>query len=154
MRFGRFLAVIACATLLAACAGTPTPPAGEMAGTPTALETGPKKDPLNTLNSTGKAGTLSSTAVVNVDQTSVDWLHLIPGLTGIALGGAAILLRPESGDGGSGGDDNGSGGNRPEPQPGSRHRGVHEMVTSSFAGVTTRRQMIKCGAQMITRTPN
>jgi O-antigen ligase len=26
-------------------------------------------------------------------QTSVDWLHLIPGLTGIALGGAAILLR-------------------------------------------------------------
>lgn len=28
-------------------------------------------------------------------QTSVDWLHLIPGLTGIALGAAAILLRPE-----------------------------------------------------------
>ena len=26
-------------------------------------------------------------------QTSVDWLHLIPGLTGIALGAAAILLR-------------------------------------------------------------
>jgi hypothetical protein len=25
-------------------------------------------------------------------QTSVDWLHLIPGLTGLALGGAAILL--------------------------------------------------------------
>jgi O-antigen ligase len=29
-------------------------------------------------------------------QTSVDWLHLIPGLTGIALGAAAILLRPEA----------------------------------------------------------
>ncbi len=27
-------------------------------------------------------------------QTSVDWLHLIPGVTGIALGAAAILLRP------------------------------------------------------------
>ena len=27
-------------------------------------------------------------------QTSVDWLHLIPGLTGVALGAAAILLRP------------------------------------------------------------
>ncbi len=32
--------------------------------------------------------------VVWLAQTSVDWLHLIPGLTGIALGGAAILLRP------------------------------------------------------------
>jgi hypothetical protein len=32
-------------------------------------------------------------------QTSVDWLHLIPGLTGVALGGAAILLlRPGSDD--------------------------------------------------------
>lgn len=31
--------------------------------------------------------------VVWLAQTSVDWLHLIPGLTGIALGGAAILLR-------------------------------------------------------------
>ncbi|MBS1860572.1 MAG: O-antigen ligase family protein [Actinobacteria bacterium] len=29
-------------------------------------------------------------------QTSVDWLHLIPGLTGIALGAAALLLRPRS----------------------------------------------------------
>lgn len=28
-------------------------------------------------------------------QTSVDWLHLIPGLTGIALGAAAVLLRRE-----------------------------------------------------------
>jgi len=74
MRFGRFLAVVACAALVAACAGTPTPPAGEMAGTPTALDSGPK-DPLNTLNSTGRAGTLSSTTVVNVDQASVDWLR-------------------------------------------------------------------------------
>jgi len=32
--------------------------------------------------------------VVWLAQTSVDWLHLIPGLTGIALGAAAILLRP------------------------------------------------------------
>jgi O-antigen ligase len=31
--------------------------------------------------------------VVWLAQTSVDWLHLIPGVTGIALGAAAILLR-------------------------------------------------------------
>lgn len=75
MRFGRFLAVVACAALVAACASTPTPPAGEMAGTTTALESGPPKDPLNTLNSTGRAGTLGSTTVVNVDQVSLDWLR-------------------------------------------------------------------------------
>lgn len=75
MRFGRFLAVVACAALLAACAGTPTPPAGEMAGTPTALESGPPKDQLNTLNSTGRAGSLAGAPVVNVDQASVDWLR-------------------------------------------------------------------------------
>ncbi len=46
-----------------------------MAGTPTALESGPKKDPLNTLNSTGRAGSLSGTNVVNVDQSGVDWLR-------------------------------------------------------------------------------
>jgi O-antigen ligase/polysaccharide polymerase Wzy-like membrane protein/tetratricopeptide repeat protein len=34
------------------------------------------------------------TFVVWLAQTSVDWLHLIPGLTGIALGAAAILLSP------------------------------------------------------------
>jgi len=28
-------------------------------------------------------------------QTSVDWLHLIPGLTGLALGGAAVLLQSQ-----------------------------------------------------------
>lgn len=33
--------------------------------------------------------------VVWLAQTSVDWLHLIPGLTGIALGAAAVLLRRE-----------------------------------------------------------
>ncbi|MGO4412161.1 MULTISPECIES: transglycosylase SLT domain-containing protein [Cupriavidus] len=75
MQFGRFLAVVACAALVAACASTPTPPAGEMAGTTTALESGPPKDPLNTLNSTGKAGSLASTTVVNVDQVSLDWLR-------------------------------------------------------------------------------
>ena len=75
MQFGRFLAVVACAALVAACASTPTPPAGEMAGTTTALESGPPKDPLNTLNSTGKPGTLGSTTVVNVDQVSLDWLR-------------------------------------------------------------------------------
>jgi O-Antigen ligase len=32
--------------------------------------------------------------VVWLAQTSVDWLHLIPGITGIALGAAAILLVP------------------------------------------------------------
>lgn len=38
-------------------------------------------------------------------QTSVDWLHLIPGLTGIALGAAAVLLRrdPDDGEGGRSG---------------------------------------------------
>ncbi len=71
MQFGRFLAVVACAALVAACASTPTPPAGEMAGTTTALESGPPKDPLNTLNSTGRPGTLGSTTVVNVDQVSL-----------------------------------------------------------------------------------
>jgi hypothetical protein len=32
--------------------------------------------------------------VVWLAQTSVDWLHLIPGLTGVALGAGAILLLP------------------------------------------------------------
>ncbi len=36
------------------------------------------------------------TFAVWLAQTSVDWLHLIPGLTGIALGAAALLLRPRS----------------------------------------------------------
>lgn len=39
--------------------------------------------------------------VVWLAQTSVDWLHLIPGVTGIALGAAAILLLRPS-DGGEG----------------------------------------------------
>ena len=46
-----------------------------MAGTPTALESGPAKDPLNTLNSTGRAGSLASSNVAKVDQSSVDWLR-------------------------------------------------------------------------------
>jgi tetratricopeptide (TPR) repeat protein len=34
-------------------------------------------------------------------HTSVDWMHLLPGLTGVALLGAAVLLRPaDRGDGG------------------------------------------------------
>jgi UDP-N-acetylmuramyl pentapeptide phosphotransferase/UDP-N-acetylglucosamine-1-phosphate transferase len=32
-------------------------------------------------------------------HTSVDWIHLLPGLTGVALLGAAVLLRPARGDG-------------------------------------------------------
>lgn len=46
----------------------------------------------------------SGVVVVWLAQTSVDWLHLIPGLTGIALGAAAILLLPlePEGDGGPG----------------------------------------------------
>lgn len=32
-------------------------------------------------------------------QTSVDWLHLIPGVTGVALGAAAILLAAPAGEG-------------------------------------------------------
>lgn len=46
-----------------------------MAGTPTALESGPPKDPLNTLNSTGRAGSLASSNVAKVDQSGVDWLR-------------------------------------------------------------------------------
>ncbi len=37
--------------------------------------------------------------VVWLAQTSVDWLHLIPGLTGAALGAGAILLLPAETDG-------------------------------------------------------
>jgi hypothetical protein len=43
-------------------------------------------------------------------QTSVDWLHLIPGLTGVALGAAAVLLRRDPDD-----DAGGRGGLRPVP---------------------------------------
>jgi hypothetical protein len=42
----------------------------------------------------GLAVAASGAFVVWLAQTSVDWLHLIPGLTGIALGAAAILLLP------------------------------------------------------------
>ena len=31
-------------------------------------------------------------------HTSVDWMHLLPGLTGVALLGAAVLLRPPDGE--------------------------------------------------------
>lgn len=41
---------------------------------------------------TGLTVAATGVFVVWLAQTSVDWLHLIPGLTGIALGGAAILL--------------------------------------------------------------
>jgi hypothetical protein len=37
--------------------------------------------------------------IVWLAQTSVDWLHLIPGLTGVALGAAAILLLRPGADG-------------------------------------------------------
>jgi hypothetical protein len=37
---------------------------------------------------------VSGMFIVWLAQTSVDWLHLIPGLTGIALGASAILLLP------------------------------------------------------------
>ncbi len=36
-------------------------------------------------------------------HTSVDWMHLLPGLTGVALLGAAVLLRPAGGEGPSAG---------------------------------------------------
>ena len=49
---------------------------------------------------TGLTVAASGIFVVWLAQTSVDWLHLIPGLTGIALGAAAILLlRPEPREG-------------------------------------------------------
>ena len=32
-------------------------------------------------------------------HAGVDWMHLLPGLTGVALLGAAVLLRPPGGDG-------------------------------------------------------
>lgn len=41
----------------------------------------------------------TGTFVVWLAQTSVDWLHLIPGITGIALGAAAVLLIPDRGPG-------------------------------------------------------
>lgn len=47
---------------------------------------------------TGLTVAAAGVFIVWLAQTSVDWLHLIPGLTGIALGAAAILLlRPSSG---------------------------------------------------------
>jgi O-Antigen ligase len=46
---------------------------------------------------TGLTVAAAGVLVVWLAQTSVDWLHLIPGVTGIALGAAAILLlRPNS----------------------------------------------------------
>ncbi len=72
MKIGRLLAVVACATLLAACAGTPTPPTGDAAGATTAQNsTSGKKDPLNTLGRDKKAA--SGTSVINVDQDGLDW---------------------------------------------------------------------------------
>jgi hypothetical protein len=47
----------------------------------------------------GVAVAAIGTLLVWLAQTSVDWLHLIPGLTGIALGAAAILLRRAPGAG-------------------------------------------------------
>ncbi len=50
----------------------------------------------------GVAVAATGTFAVWLAQTSVDWLHLIPGLTGVALGAAAVLLRgPTRGQPGS-----------------------------------------------------
>ena len=38
-------------------------------------------------------------------HAAVDWMHLLPGLTGVALLGAAVLLRPAGGDEGDGNGD-------------------------------------------------
>ncbi|HET7590143.1 MAG TPA: O-antigen ligase family protein [Solirubrobacterales bacterium] len=50
----------------------------------------------------GVAVAALGTFAVWLGQTSVDWLHLIPGVTGIALAAAAVLLRRRPGEGGSG----------------------------------------------------
>ncbi|WP_454721749.1 MULTISPECIES: transglycosylase SLT domain-containing protein [Cupriavidus] len=69
MKIGRLLAVFACATLLAACASTPTPPEAADGGTATASAARTavsKPDPLNSIN---------SASVINVDSDSLDWLR-------------------------------------------------------------------------------
>ncbi|KWR92110.1 transglycosylase SLT domain-containing protein [Cupriavidus sp. IDO] len=74
MKFGRLLAVVACAALLAACASTPTPPAADNTGATTAQNSTPaKKDPLNSLNS--EKSTAFGTSTINVDQGGLDWLQ-------------------------------------------------------------------------------
>ncbi|EYS94196.1 lytic transglycosylase [Cupriavidus sp. SK-4] len=70
MKIGRLLAVVACATLLAACASTPTPPDGAN-GAATA-QTAKRQDPLNSLSD---KSALSSASTINVDQGGLDWLR-------------------------------------------------------------------------------
>jgi len=69
MKIGRLLAVVACAALLAACAGTPTPPGAADGVSTTASASKPaysKPDPLNSIN---------SAAVINLDRDSLDWMR-------------------------------------------------------------------------------
>jgi hypothetical protein len=74
-------------------------------------------------------------------QTSVDWLHLIPGLTGVALGAAAILLlRP-----GADGDD--SPGLRPLPLVGVLAGVALAVVAIVFIGRPTLAQHYRVTAQ-------
>jgi len=49
-------------------------------------------------------------------HTSVDWMHLLPGLTGVALLGAAVLLRPAAGCGEIRADADAEGGSAAPPQ--------------------------------------
>jgi len=66
-------------------------------------------------------------------HTSVDWMHLLPGLTGVALLGAAALLRPassEPGDPDVEADNAGSSSSTGAPRPG-RAR----LVTASLVGL-------------------
>lgn len=79
MRIGRYLAAVACAALLAACASTSVPPdeAGA-AGSPTALAsaTKPKSGlpPTDPLNSIHLPPTIArETAPINVDDDRIDW---------------------------------------------------------------------------------
>ncbi|MGY8524087.1 transglycosylase SLT domain-containing protein [Paracidovorax citrulli] len=77
MQFGRFLAAIACATLLAACAGTPTPPEAGPAGLLTSVANEPRRgglpatDPLNSIHV--PAAIARESEPLDVDKGELDW---------------------------------------------------------------------------------
>lgn len=77
MRFGRYLAVLACATLLAACASTPSPSDTGSPGSPTALVPPkssdlPATDPLNSIHVPATIAR-DTGGPINVDNESIDW---------------------------------------------------------------------------------
>lgn len=80
MKFGRYLAAIACAMLLAACASTSTPPEGGTAGSPTAQgqtnsgdPTSPAKaDPLNSIHVPASVAR-DTGGPIDVDSGNLEW---------------------------------------------------------------------------------